>query len=98
MLKDESVKDSESVQENVGIEKHVEKKELQGEIGDGKQLVDDVHEGVMRGCGHAESTSYSFRHEAAKRIHAVGTVSRTTQRLRHLRGTNEKKAGYTTTK
>ena len=68
----------------------MEKKQLQGEIGDGKQLVDDVHESVMRGCGHAESTSYSFRDEAAKRIHAVGTVSRTTQRLRHLRGTNEK--------
>ena len=43
------IEDAESVQENVGVQKHVEEKELASEIGDGQQLVNDVHEGVVRG-------------------------------------------------
>ena len=72
------------MQEDVGVQEDVEEEELQSEIGDGHQLVDDIHEGVMRGAGHPEAASNSFGEEAAEGIHAIASVPRTPQWFRYL--------------
>ena len=64
------------MQEHVGIQEDVEKEELHGEIGDGQQLVHDVHTGVMRVARQSQITSHEFGNEAAKRVHRIFSVTR----------------------